>query len=58
MRKITILNKEGREIVVIPLTLGVVGAIPSFLQEMYGAATASALLIITGLILLAIGFND
>jgi hypothetical protein len=27
VRRITILNKEGKEIVVIPLTIGVVGAI-------------------------------
>ena len=27
VRKITILNKEGKEIIVIPLTIGVVGAL-------------------------------
>lgn len=43
---------------VISSVLGIIGAIPSFLQEMYIAAIGSTLLIIIGLILLAIAFGD
>jgi len=43
---------------VISTILGIVGAVPSFLQEKYGLATGAAILIVGGLILLAIAFGD
>ena len=43
---------------VISTILGIVGAVPSFLSNSYGIAIGSAILIITGLILLAIAFGD
>ena len=43
---------------VISTVLGILGAVPSFLQEMYGAATGAVFLIVLGLILLAIAFGD
>jgi len=38
--------------------LGIVGAIPSFLQEKLAFAVLFSILIVLGLILLAIGFGD
>ena len=38
--------------------MGIIGAIPSFLQERYGLAVGSAIFIIGGLVLLAIAFGD
>jgi len=38
--------------------LGIVGAVPSFLQEKYILATGAAILIVGGLIFLAIAFGD
>ncbi len=43
---------------VISTVMGIIGAVPSFLQAKYGIATGSAILIVTGLILLAIAFGD
>ena len=43
---------------VISTIIGITGAIPSFLKEMYGVAISSAILIILGIILLAISFGD
>ena len=43
---------------VVSSVLGVVFAIPSALQANYGVATASAILIIAGLVMLAIAFGD
>ena len=56
MRKITknILAVAG----VISTIMGIIVAIPSFLQNQFGIATASAILIVGGLVLLAIAFGD
>lgn len=43
---------------IISIGMGILGAIPSFLKEMYGVATASASLIILGLVLLGLAFSD
>lgn len=43
---------------VISTVIGIIGYIPSFLQAKYGFATGSAILIITGLVMLAIAFGD
>lgn len=43
---------------VISTVMGIIGAIPSFLNEMYGVATGSAILIVAGLVLIAIAFGD
>ena len=43
---------------VISTILGIVGAIPSVLQEKYIIATVSAIFIVAGLIILAIAFGD
>ena len=43
---------------VIAVVLGIVGAVPSFLQQQFGLATASVTFIIGGLILLAVAFGD
>ncbi len=43
---------------VISTVFGIVGAIPSFLQNNYGIAIGSAILIVTGVVLLAIAFGD
>ncbi len=43
---------------VISTVMGIVGAVPSFLQERYGIAIGSVILIVGGLILLAIAFGD
>ncbi|MBI4980815.1 hypothetical protein HZC30_04640 [Candidatus Woesearchaeota archaeon] len=43
---------------VISTILGIVFAIPSFLQGNYGVAIISAILIVGGLVLLAISFED
>ena len=43
---------------IIGTVLGIIGIIPSFLQENYGIATASAILMVIGLVLLAIAFGD
>ncbi|MDO8741215.1 MAG: hypothetical protein Q7J54_06615 [Candidatus Woesearchaeota archaeon] len=43
---------------VISTVLGIVGAIPSFLQSRFGAAIGSAILIVGGLVLLAIAFAE
>mgnify|MGYP001566000687 FL=1 len=43
---------------IISTVLGIVGAVPSFLQEKYGLATGSTILIVGGLILIAIAFSD
>ena len=43
---------------IIGVVLGIIGAVPSFLQEKYGFAMGAAILIIGGLILLAIAFGD
>ena len=56
------MKKQTRNILaiagVISTIMGIIGAIPSFLQEKYGVATAAAILIVGGLVLLAIAFND
>ncbi len=55
-------NKSKKNILavagVISTALGILGAIPSFLQGMYGVATGSTFLIVLGLVLLAIAFGD
>lgn len=38
--------------------LGITGSIPSFLNEQYTVATLSAIFVIGGIILLAVGFGD
>ena len=43
---------------VISTVMGIVGAIPSFLQESYDVTTGSVVLIVAGLVLLAIAFGD
>ncbi|MBU0627826.1 MAG: hypothetical protein KKC75_01445 [Nanoarchaeota archaeon] len=43
---------------VIGTVMGVIGAVPSFLQSKYGIATGSAILVIVGLVCLAIAFGD
>ena len=43
---------------VIGTVLGIVGMVPSFLQEKYTIAIISTVLIVMGLILLAIAFGD
>ncbi len=43
---------------VICTVMGVIGAVPSFLQARYGIATGSAILVIGGLVMLAIAFGD
>ncbi len=43
---------------VISTVIGVMGAIPSFLQEKYGLATGLVMLVVGGLVLLAIAFGD
>jgi hypothetical protein len=43
---------------VISTVMGVAGTIPSFLQERYGLAIGSTILIVGGLVLLAIAFGD
>ena len=43
---------------VISTALGIVGAVPSFLQANYGIATGSFILIVAGLVTLAIAFGD
>lgn len=40
VRKITILNKKGKEIIVIPLTIGVVGALLAPVLAAVGAVAA------------------
>jgi hypothetical protein len=43
---------------IIGTVLGLVGAVPGFLQENYVLATLSAILMVAGLVLLAISFGD
>ena len=43
---------------VISIVVGVLGAVPSFLVERYGIAVASTFLVVLGLILLALAFED
>lgn len=43
---------------VISTVIGVMGAIPLFLQERFGLATGAVILVVGGLILLAIAFGD
>lgn len=43
---------------VICTVIGVMGTIPSFLQEKYSIAIGSVIFIIGGLVLLAIAFGD
>lgn len=43
---------------VISTVLGIIGAIPSFLQEKYGVAVGATVLIVGGLVLFAIAFSD
>ena len=43
---------------VIGTVIGIVGFMPSFIQEKYLAATAFTILIVFGLILLSIAFGD
>ena len=56
------MNKSKKNILavagVISTVLGIIGFIPSFLQEKYGIATGTVILIVAGLILLAIAFGD
>ena len=56
------MNKTKKNILavagVIATLLGIVGAIPSFLQSNYIIATISSVLIIGGIILLAIAFGE
>lgn len=43
---------------VISAVMGIIGVVPSFLQNQLGLATASAFLIVVGLVLLAIAFGE
>ena len=56
------MKKETRNILavagVIGAVVGVIVAIPSFLQEKYTAAIGSIILLVAGLVLLAISFGD
>lgn len=56
------MNKRTKNILavagIISTILGIVVAIPSFLQERYSLATGSTILIIGGIILIAIAFSD
>lgn len=56
------MNKKEKNILavagVISTIMGIIGAVPSFLQEKYGLAIGAAILIIGGLVLLAIAFGD
>ena len=38
--------------------LGIIGAVPSFLGAKYGVAVGATVLIVAGLVLLAIAFED
>lgn len=56
------MNKRTKNLLaiagVISTVLGVIGAVPSFLQNKYGVAVGSVILIVAGLVLLAIAFED
>lgn len=56
------MNKKTKNILaiagIVSTGFGIVGAIPSFLQEKYGIAVASTMLIVGGLVLIAIAFGD
>ena len=56
------MKKQTRSILavagIISTILGIVGAVPTFLQEKYGSATVFAILIVGGIILIAIAFSD
>ena len=56
------MKKQTRNILavagVISSIMGIISAIPSFLQERYGLAIGAAILLIGGLVLLAIAFSD
>lgn len=43
---------------IISTVLGIIGAIPSFLQNRYGIAVGATVLVVGGLILIAIAFGD
>ncbi len=43
---------------VISTVVGVLGAVPLFLQERFGLATGLVMLVVGGLVLLAIAFED
>ena len=43
---------------VISTIIGVMGAVPLFLQEKFGLATGLVILVVGGLVLLAIAFGD
>tara|TARA_Y100000294_G_scaffold177972_1_gene206020 strand:+ start:2161 stop:2343 length:183 start_codon:yes stop_codon:yes gene_type:complete len=43
---------------IISIILGIIGAVPSFLQERYSLAIGATMLVVGGLILLAIAFGD
>ena len=43
---------------VVSTVAGIIGAIPTSLQEKYGAAAVAGIFVIGGLILLAIAFSD
>ena len=43
---------------IVRAVMGLIGAVPSFLQSNYGVATGSAILVVAGLVMLAIAFGD
>jgi len=43
---------------VISTVLGIMGAVPAFLQEKFGIATGAVILVVAGLVLIAIAFGD
>ena len=43
---------------VISTVIGVMSAVPFFLQERFGLATGSVILVVGGLVLVAIAFGD
>ena len=43
---------------IIAIVLGLLGAIPSFLTSKFGLATGASILVIAGIIMLAIAFED
>ena len=56
------MKKQKRNILVvagvISTVMGIIGAIPSFLKELYIVAIVATILIVGGLVILAIAFGD
>lgn len=56
------MKKQARNILVvagvISMVMGIMGAVPSFLQENYLGAALAAVFVICGLVLLAVALGD